>query len=180
MVGEVQFEFHECRDVEQFVAQFAEHGAVVAAHLVHGHAVVGRGGRGDEVGHGFGLAEVHFPVEESPLRELPGACRFAALRQEQFHHAVEDVARTVAGNLRTVLARIGVGCAKQADQHLVDRFPVLRVHDASERERPAPLFRERLAPHSLENGSRSLDGLRPRHTNDAQCPSRGSGHGTDC
>ena len=41
---------------------------------------------------------------------------------EQLQNLLQDIARTVAGDLRTIFARVRVRGAKQADKNLVDDF----------------------------------------------------------
>ena len=41
---------------------------------------------------------------------------------EQLQNLLQDITRTVAGDLRTIFARVRVRGAKQADKNLVDNF----------------------------------------------------------
>ena len=66
LLREVEFEFEESGQVEQFVAQAVQFGRVASAHLVHGDAVRGAVRRGDDVGDTFGLCEVEFAGQECP------------------------------------------------------------------------------------------------------------------
>ena len=52
---EVEFEFQLRGEVQQFFAQGVERCGITPAHLVGGERVRRPRGRGDDVGHGFGL-----------------------------------------------------------------------------------------------------------------------------
>ncbi|EDY96499.1 hypothetical protein BACPLE_00942 [Phocaeicola plebeius DSM 17135] len=122
VVAEVEFQFHEGGEVEQLVAQDSQFTAESAAHLVHGHAVgSGRGGC-DEVGHGFGLAQVHLAIQEGTLGIFTRSGGTASLADKELHHLLEDVARAVAGDFCGILSGVRVGGTEKADQHFVDDF----------------------------------------------------------
>ena len=67
-------------------AQGRELAAEATTHLVHGQAMGGCGGGGEEVGHGFGLAEVHFAIEESTLGIFARLGKAAAILEKSAHH----------------------------------------------------------------------------------------------
>ena len=122
VVAEVEFQFHKGSEVEQFVAQDSQFTTESATHLVHGHAV-GSGRSGcNEVGHGFGLAQVHLAIQEGTLGVFTRSGGTASLTDEKLHHLLKDVARSVAGDFRGILASIRVGGTEKADQHFVDDF----------------------------------------------------------
>ena len=179
MVRKVQFQLQQRRDVQQFVAQRTQFPAEAPPHLVHRHAVVRLRGRSDEVRHRLRLAQVHFPVEERPLRVLPGACHLAALLQQQFHNTVQDIGRAVAGNLRAVFTRVRVGSAEEAHQHLVHHLVGCGVNDASEGQRVARLLLQRLFSLGYKNSLGCPNGFRARYAHHAECSSRRCGYGTN-
>ena len=78
----------------------------------------GRGG-GDEVGHGFGLAEVHLAIKEGTLGILSRCGKAASAINEQAQGLLEDIGRTMARDLYRVFARIGVRGTEEGDEHLV-------------------------------------------------------------
>ena len=82
VVGEVEFKLHERGEVEELVAQFSQFAAESAPHLVHGQAVLGGRGGGDEVCHGFGLAQVHLAVEEGAAGVFAGLGEARAVADE--------------------------------------------------------------------------------------------------
>ena len=75
----------------------------------------------NEVGHGLGLRQVEFAVEEGALRELAWLGKPAASLHQQFHDALLDVERAVAGYLHHILARVGTGGGVLGDHHLVEQ-----------------------------------------------------------
>ena len=150
VVGEVQLQFHERREVQKPFAECVQFPAESAPQLMHGHVVVGRGGGGNEVGHGFGLAQVHLAVEKGALREFAWSGSLAACLDEQLHDLRKDVGRGMARNLHAVLARIGVRCTHEADKHFVDHIPH-RVKDVSVSQRVGLPVSEGRALGWLEN-----------------------------
>ena len=119
--------------MEQFVAQDGQFTTESTTHLVHGHAV-GSGGSGcNEVGHGFGLAQVHLAIQEGTLGIFTRSCGTASLADKELHHLLEDIARSVAGNFRGILTSVRVGSTKKADQHFIDNLS-FRREDMAEGE----------------------------------------------
>ena len=119
--------------MEQLVTQDSQFTAESATHLVHGHAVgSGRGGC-NEVGHGFGLAQVHLTVQEGTLGVFTRSGGTASLADEKLHHLLEDIARSVAGNFRGILTSVRVGGTEKADQHFIDNLS-FRREDMAEGE----------------------------------------------
>ena len=125
LLTEVEFEFEERGDMKELLAQVGKTMAHDTSHLRHRHTMAGSVGGGDKVGHGFGLREVHLAIEESTLGELARACHLASFVQKELQNAVEDVARTMAGNFHAVLARIGMWGTEERDKHFVDNFPMV-------------------------------------------------------
>ena len=131
MVAEVEFQFHEGGEVEQLVTQDSQFTAESAAHLVHGHAVGSSGSGCNEVGHSFGLAQVHLAIQEGTLGIFTRSGGTASLADEELHHLLKDVARSVAGDFRGILASVRVGGTEKADQHFVDNLS-FRTKDVTE------------------------------------------------
>ena len=178
VVAEVQLQLHERGEMQELVAQLGQLAAEASAHLVHGHAVGGGRGRGDEVGHGFGLAQVHLSVEEGALGVFARPCGAAPLADEQLHHLLEDVGRAVAGYLHRVLARVRMGCAEEADQHFVHHFARGR-EDLAEGQGVGGPFRQGLARSGCEEAAGDGDGVGARHADDADGSAWGGGDGAD-
>ena len=94
-----------------------------------------RRGRSDEIGHRFGLRQVHFAIQERTARELTGLCRHGAGCHQQLDDTMQHKGRTVARNLRGIFASVGVRRAKNGNEYFVDERSVLRVDDLSESQR---------------------------------------------
>ena len=60
----------------------------MTAQLTQSHLMGGLVGRGDEVGHGFGLREVHLAVQIGAHGELARAGHSAAVGNEQFQYLI--------------------------------------------------------------------------------------------
>ena len=94
-----------------------------------------RRGRGDEIGHRFGLRQVHFTIQERTSRELSGLCRRGAGCHQQLDDTMQHKGRTVTRNLRGIFAGVGVRRAKNGNEHFVNERSVLRVDDLPESQR---------------------------------------------
>ena len=164
--------------MEQLVAQGGQFPTESAAHLVHGHAMGGSRGRGDEVGHRFGLAQIHLAVQESTLGVFPRSGGTASLPDKELHHLLENVARTVAGDFRRVFSRVGMRASEKADQHFVDNLS-FRTKDVAEGEGIGFAFSQRFTGNGLENAVGEGDGFRTRHADGADGSTLGGSDGTD-
>ncbi|CDD33298.1 putative uncharacterized protein [Bacteroides sp. CAG:714] len=133
VVAEVEFQFHQRGEMQQLLAQGSQFLAEASLHLIHGQPVGSRRRRGNQIGYGFGLTQVHLPVQESTLGKLSRTGGTTSVPDEKLHDLLEDVRGTVAGNLDRIFSRIGMGRMKQADQHLVDNLPSFTA-DGSECE----------------------------------------------
>ena len=91
MVGEVEFEFEQGGEVKQAFAQLFQLSAEVAAHLTHGDAVVGGGGGGNHIGHGFCLREVHPSVEKGALGKFPRGGRNGSGVDEEAEDGLQNI-----------------------------------------------------------------------------------------
>ena len=92
------------------------------AHLVHGY-LVGLAAFGcDEVGNGFGLRQVHFPVHESTHREFTGCSHSTTTLQQGFQDHLLDVGRTVTSDLGRVFPRKTFAVFEYRDHHFVQHF----------------------------------------------------------
>ena len=60
----------------------------MAFQLAHGYLVSGAVGRGDKVGHGFSLREVHLAVEVGSLGKLAGFSHAAAVFDKEFQYLI--------------------------------------------------------------------------------------------
>ena len=95
---------------------------------------MGSSGSGcNEVGHSFGLAQVHLAVQKGTLSVFTRSSGTASLADKELHYLLKDVARTVAGNFRGILTSVRVRGTEKADQHFVDNFSFGR-EDMSEGE----------------------------------------------
>ena len=90
--------------------------------LTHGDVVGGLVGGGDEVGDGFGLAEVELAVEVGAHGELAGTGHSATVLDEEVEDATDDVSGAVTGDFHGVLASVAVGGAEDGDEGFVDEF----------------------------------------------------------
>ena len=178
VVGEVEFEFEQRGEVQEAFAQLSQLTAVSAAHLVDGHAVCGGVACGDEVGHGFGLAEVHFAVQEGSFGVFAGACQAASVGGEQAQHGLEDVGGAVAGDFDAVFAGVGVGGAIEGDDNFVDERAVVATYFA-ERGATGLCRIEGPAAACMKQGCDVSDGPGARNAHNAQGAARGGGEGAD-
>ena len=168
---EVEFEFQLRGEVQQFFAQGVERCGITPAHLVGGERVRRPRGRGDDVGHGFGLREVEFARKIGPDGEfarLGHACAGGGQQAQRFGN---DVLRTVARDFGGVLARIGTGRPEYRDQHVVERSPV--GHDMAVMNRIAPGIGQRRA--SPENAVADRQRVAAAYADDGERPSCGGG-----
>ena len=115
VVGEVQFEFEQRGEPEQPFAQRLQGRADVALELAEGQPVGGLVGGTDQVGHGLGLAQVHLAVEVGPAGVFAWFGLAASGLGERVEDLVDDVGRSVAGDLYRVLSRVGVGRTVEGD-----------------------------------------------------------------
>ena len=70
--GEVEFEFEQGGDVDELLAELLYASGKLALQLALSDVVGGTGLGGDDVGHGFGLAQVEASAQEGAAGELSG------------------------------------------------------------------------------------------------------------
>ena len=121
LLGEVQLQFEQRHQLHEPAAQRTERRGVAAPHLGRGQRMGGAGGGGDQIGHRFGLREIHLSGEERPCGEFARPGHAGARGEEQPQDFGDDVGGAVAGEFDRILARIGVRCAENRCEHVVDR-----------------------------------------------------------
>jgi hypothetical protein len=146
--------------LQQLLPQLGQLAAEDATHLVDGHTVRGPALRGDEVGHGLGLREVHLAGGKGALGELAPSGGTAAGIDEGDHHLLLNPHRPVARDLDHIFARKRVRGAKNGEHHLVEQL-ALRVDNAAQVGGVAGHGAER---GSLPAPSHRVDSLRAAHT----------------
>ena len=77
--------------MQELVAQGRELLAETTTQLAQGKAVCSGRGRGDEVSYGFGLAKIHFAIEEGTLGVFSRCCQTTSAIDEQAQGLLEDV-----------------------------------------------------------------------------------------
>ena len=75
---------------------------------------------GDHVGYGLGLRKVHLPGQVGADGEFARIGRAGSGSNCQPENLRDDILRSVARNLGGIFARIGVRCAKNRDEYVVD------------------------------------------------------------
>ena len=89
--------------------------------MVHGQAVCRTALRGNQVGYGLGLRQVHLAIQKGALCKFAGSSHAATLRQQQLQNRLLNVERPVTGNFDHVFARKRMWRAEFCYQHLVNR-----------------------------------------------------------
>ena len=129
-----------CEHFDHAVAQFAHALAEFALELFRRGAEREIGLRADEIHHGFGLREIHLPIQIRALRELARLRRPRPIFQQQLQNPPRNQHATVAGDLHDILAGVTRGRWEMREQHLVQLSPA--IMDRSEvRESWCELFR---------------------------------------
>jgi hypothetical protein len=80
---------------------------------------------GYQVGHRLGLAQVELAIEEGSLSKFSGLRQARTATNEQVQQLLLDIGGTVAGDLYSIVAGIGVWCTEQGDQDFVDYRSVI-------------------------------------------------------
>ena len=127
VVAEVELQLQQRGHVQQLVAQsrqFPAHLCCVLRNAENRHPcrfgmMGGTAGRGNQVGHGLGLAQVQFAGQKGTLRELPAQGLAATALDEQLHHPADDIPGPVATDFRGIFASIRVGGTINAHHHFV-------------------------------------------------------------
>ena len=120
LLREVEFEFEECGEVEQLLAELLEFVCVGAAELADGEGVLLRCGGVYEVGEGFGLREVEFAVAEGAEGELAGLSEACAAVDECGEESLLEVEGAVAGEFDGFFAGEAVRCGEVGGDAVVD------------------------------------------------------------
>ena len=144
-----------------------------APHLMHRHPVGSCRGRGDEVGHSFGLTKVHFAIEIGALCKFPRLGYAATALQEQVHYLFGNIGGAMTGKFYYVFAGIRMWCTENARYRLVNNLP-LAVPDASEGKGVAFHGAYGFARNRSEYFFCDTDGLGTGNSDDDNCSSRGS------
>lgn len=174
VVGEVQFEFEQRGEPEQPFAQRLQGRADVALELAEGQPVGGLVGGTDQVGHGLGLAQVHLAVEVGPAGVFARFGLAASGLGERVEDLVDDVGRSVAGDLYRVLSRVGVGRTVEGDDDVVDLLALGTV-EGGVAQRGGRTGGEVLAEQAAEDGI----ALAAAHSHDGDGAPHGGGQGAD-
>lgn len=177
--GEVEFEFEERCEFEEFFAEFFEAVREVSFHLAGGQAVGGTGVRGDDIGDGFGLGEVHAAVGEGTAREFAGFGESAAVVAEELQQATLHVARAVDGEFHGVFAGEGCRGAEDCRDGLIEELAVVsRVNDVAQMHGAWGLVGELFAAPEAVG---SFDGPGTGDADYSDAADAGSGgYGADC
>ena len=135
LFAEVEFEFEQRRKTEQLVVQSVELAADAALHLTEGKTM----GSGilcrNEVGHGFGLTEVHSPIGKGTPRELAPLCHaHTAAGGEDMEQFLLDICRTMAGDLDHIFARETMGRTIECHDDFVEHFLGFGMNDPAKGE----------------------------------------------
>ena len=120
VVAEVQFQFHKGGDMQQLFPQRGKFVREMATQLAQSHLVGSLIGGGYQVGHGLGLAQVHFPVKVSPFGILARLRLPAPALYQRTEDAGDDILAAMTRNLHAVFSRIGMGSLEDAGHHFVD------------------------------------------------------------
>ena len=95
-----------------------------AAELTGGIFRIARGLGVDEVNDGFGLREIHAPVEKGALGKLPGQCLPRSCGEQRLQPRTQHSRRAVTLQLCRVLSGIAVRAAADGAQTEVERLAV--------------------------------------------------------
>ena len=177
-IGKVHGQAHLHAQLFQTPAQGRDLAAQQAVQTVEAVAQGLARRRGDEFGHGLGLAQVHAAVDEGPARELAplrGPCPQA---QGRFQDGLHDEGAAVAMDLGHVFPGESARAGHEHGQHIVQRRAFM-VQGAPAVQHPGPEARE-LCRRGAEHAGKDLPGLRPGDADDADAPRTGSrGYGGD-
>lgn len=89
----------------------------------------------NEVGHGFGLTEVHSPIGKGSPRELAPLCHsHPAERGEDMEQFLLDICRTMAGDLDHIFARETMGRTIECHDDFVEHFLGVGMNDPAKGE----------------------------------------------
>ena len=178
VVAEIELQLHERGEVQELVAQHRQFLAEASAQLAQGEAVRGGRGGGDEVGHGFGLAEVHLAIEEGTLGVLARCGKAASAIDEEAQGLLEDIGGAMTRDLYRVFARIGVGRTEEGDEHLVEHGAVSR-DEMPEHGGARLALGERGPTDGAEVVGGDADGLGATDADDADGATLSGGNGAD-
>ncbi len=135
LLAEIEFEFEQRRKTEQLVVQSVELAADAALHLTEGKTMGGGILCRNEVGHGFGLTEVHTPIGKGTSRELATLCHaYTAEGGEDMEQFLLDICRTMAGDLDHVFARETMGRTIECHDDFVEHFLGVGMNDPAKGE----------------------------------------------
>ena len=177
MIGEVERELEHRDEVNEPLAYLVDGFAQRAAQLMDGDAAEGLRTRGDDVGHGLRLAQVHLALEEGALRVLARAGHAAAVGEQQAYDSVRDKPGAVACYLDAVLARVGMGRAIWQGHYLV--YHLLAVSYLAEGGHVGLALREAAARGRVEYLRCDVYRFPARDAYDIERSSRSSGRRAD-
>ena len=119
----------------------------------------------DQIGHGFGLRQIHLPVQKSSLGKFAGG---GHTRTRLQHSVQNEPARKIAPMARTlhdIFAGRRTGGPEQRSDYLVDACPVAACHIAHMGRMRSGLPKVR----PLKAGCSDRHGFRPGDAHDTQC-----------
>ena len=144
-------------------------------------------GGSDEVGHGFGLAEVELAVEVGSLGELSGVGHTAAVLDEEVQDLIDDIGGAVTGDFHGVFAGVAVRGTEDGDEGFIDdflarftRFTRRRTcgHGGYEAGDVDGVGCNGVAAYGTEGGD-GIEGLRAADADDGKSAPDGCGGGAD-
>ena len=139
---------------------------------------------GDEVGHGFGLAEVELAVEVGALGELTWAGHAAAVLDEEFQDLIDDIGGAVTGDFHGVFAGVAVRGTEDGDEGFIDDFLARLArrrtcgHGGYEAGVVDGVGCNGVAAYGTEGGD-GIEGLRAADADDGKSAPDGCGGGAD-
>ena len=119
LLAEIELQLQQGSELQELLPQAAQLRGIAAAQLVHRHAVLRRGRRGDHVRNRFCLRQIHLAVDIRAAREFARLGEPAARLRQFVQQGADDVGGGVAADLRGVLARIRARRAENAHEDVV-------------------------------------------------------------
>ena len=74
----------------------------------------------NEIGHGFGLTQIHLSVKISTLRIFSRLCLSTTTVDKQLQYFSQDILAAVTTDFRAIFASIGMRSTENRDQYFVD------------------------------------------------------------
>lgn len=122
VVGEVEFEFEQRSQMKQAVAQIGYAAGHTTTQLTERQVFLGTRLRSYQVSHRLGSRQVHLTGEKGALGELARTSHTATGINQPSEHLLLDIETAVASYLHDIFSGIGMGGAKDGEQHLVEQL----------------------------------------------------------